>query len=208
MAVTVTPSASSDTYLGDSPDVNRLLDNVQATVPAVGLAVVKMEAWNAIETFYRDSTTRREMLYWTMPPGTIEVDFDPFDEDWQVCWVLHWDGLERGRIIPPGRLRDLQFPQSQLARNGRALVALKPAGFVANTGGVAWSQWFNIILSGTLARLFMQPAKPYSSPQLAQFHGRTFRSGIASARAIAQAEWTDGGGRWRFPLFAPGRAKN
>lgn len=213
MAGTVAPISDLSTALGGSgdpsyPSVDRLYDNVQAEVPAVALAAVKLAAWNAIEDFYIQSTARREMIYWQMPVGVYAVNFDPFDANWNVCWVLGYTGLTKGKVEPPGLLRDVQWPQSTLLRTGQALVALKPASFSVDCGPLLWVQWFEAILAGTLHRLYRQPAKPYSSPQLAQFYGVQYRAGVARARDIARRDYTNGPGLWQVPYFAMGRRKS
>lgn len=204
---TTTPTSDLSTSLGLDPGVERLYDNVQAQVPAIGLAMVKMAAWNTIEEFYIRSTSRREHLFWQMAAGVQTIDFNPFDENWLVAWILSYTGLPKSKIEPPSTLRDLTFPVSTQDRDGEAWVALKPVSFDAEFETLLWSQWFETILSGTLHRLYAQPAKPYSSPQLAQFHGAKYRSGLASARDIAQRQFTNGGGNWAFPYFARGRRR-
>lgn len=209
---TATPTSDLTSFLSElpgGPDVNRLYDNVQAEVPAVGLALIQMAAWNTIEEFFIRSTTRREKVFWQMPPGVYAVDFNPFSADWLVAWILDYSDLLYGKIEPPGLLRDVQpAPQSQQLRQGKALLALKPASFASDFGPYIWQQWFETILAGTLWRLYRQPAKPWSSPQLATMNGQMYRAGINRARAIADRDLTDSGGRWRFPYFSHGRRKN
>lgn len=206
---TTTPSSDLSSFLGSDLGLNRLYDNVQAVVPAVGLSLIKMMGWNTIEEFYLRSTARRENVYWQMAVGVSEVDFNPFDATWLVAWILDVSGLHCPKIEMPGLLIDLQPPSSP--RSGQALLALKPVNFTTNLPQELFTQWFETILDGTLYRLYATPAKPYSSPQLAQYHGGRYRGGIARARAIAQKQYSNGGGRWQFPRmqgFAAGRRKN
>lgn len=209
MAQTVAPVADDSEYLGEDPGIARLLDNIQAMVPAVLLPVARMAAWNAIEDFYLRSTWRREMVYWCLPPTVGQIDFNPFDGDWSVCWILYFDGLTYGRVKPPSLLMDTQCPlPTGEERKGAALLALKPVSFASEFDPLLFSTWFETILDGVLSRLYLQPAKPYSNAQLAMQHGRLYRAGCQRAHAIAQMGYTDGPGRWRFPLFANGRRKN
>lgn len=211
MTATTTPTSASTSYLGSNPGLDRLLDNVQAEVPAVSLAIIQMCAWNTIEDFYMKSGWRRELVYWTMAPGVTEIDFNPFDENYLVSWVLDVSGLHRFHVTPPGLLKDLQ-PATAL-RTGEALLSLKPVSYAAiTTAGVGpelWSTWLEVIKSGVLTRLYGMPAKPYSSPQLAMFHGKSYSVGVARARGIADNNFNGAqGGRWAFPSFANGRRKN
>lgn len=205
--MTTTPSSDLSTFLGPSPGLTRLYDNVQAVLPDVTLELIKMQAWNTIEEFYLRSTVRREIVYWNLAPNVQTLDFNPFDSDWQVAWVLSLDGLTNYRIAPPAQIVDLTaLPTS--TRNGSALLALKPASYSANLPDEIFQQWFETLLDGTLWRLYRTPMKPYSSPQLAAFHASLYLSGVSRARAVASAGFTNGGGRWAYPYFARGRRKN
>lgn len=209
MSGTTTPSSDLSSFLGEDPGVTRLYDNVQAQVAGVGISLVKMQAWNAIEQFYLRSTSRRESVAWTMGQGISQLDFNPFDETWLVAWILHVEGLVQPKVVPPGTLYDMLPPT--YVRSGKVLLALKPNAFAAQMPAELWQQWFDTILSGVLGRLYAMPAKPWSSPPLAQEHLRIYKAGISQARDIAQRAWTDGAGRWSFPReqgFAMGRRKN
>lgn len=203
---TTTPTSNLQSFLGVDPNLNRLYDNVQAEVPGVLLAVIKMQAWNTIEDFYIQSTYRREIVAWQMGVGVQSIDFNPYDETWLVSWVLHMGGLHRFKIHLPARVDDLENPTS--IRHGEALLALKPVSFNVTFPTDLFQQWFQVILDGVLGRLYAMPAKPYSSPQLADFHSKRYRAGVVRARTTAQAGYTEGAGRWGFPYFARGRRKN
>jgi hypothetical protein len=60
-------------------------------------------------------------------------------------------------------------------------------------------KWMDYIGSGVLARLMTQPAKPYSSLQGAQFHGRKFNEGVGLARKEVRNMFVYDGQRWAFP---------
>lgn len=209
MSGTTTPTYDNDGYLGDDPNLTRLLDNVQSVVPGAILSQVNLAAWNAIEEFYLRSTVRRELLQWQMQPGVQQIDFNPYDAEWLVSWVLAVTGLASYRIEAPGTLIDRNFPYER--RYGSVLLALKPVSFKSLPASELWVQWFETILAGTLFKLFEQPAKPWSSLPLAQIHGKRFRLGIMRARGIAQQNFTSNGSSWVFPRsqgFANGRRKN
>lgn len=208
MAQTTTPVYDDDNYLGSDPQIDRLFDNVQGIVPAVLLPAVKMAAWNTIEDFYWRSTWRREWLNWTMPGNVICIDFNPFDGNWVVCWILEVYGLSHYVVRPPATLIDAQRPPVSGEREGHVLVALKPVSFDVEFDPLLLSTWFETILDGVLHRLYLQPAKPYSSPQLAQAHGQRYRSGVQRARVVAGKDYTNGPGHWAFPYFANGRRKS
>ncbi len=201
-----TSSAALASLLGDDPGLNRLYDNVLVEVPSVTLQMVQVQAWNTIEDFYLRSTVRREVVYWTMAPGVQQIDFNPYDENWLVAWVLEVCGLPCYRVVPPGVVIDTTNPTSQ--RNGSALLALKPVANGFSPDPLLFQTWFETLLAGVLSRLYGMPAKPYTSPQLAQKHASVYTRGIAIARAFADGANGAGPGRWRFPYFAAGRRKH
>ena len=219
MSSTVTPSYGSAAFLGPNPGLARLYDNIQATIPAIQFPMVQMIVWNVIEDFYMQSTWKRENVFWSLAPGDQQTDFNPFSAVWLVSDILAVTGLTNFRIIPPGVLMDASVESFNGAsdnstnadaaqRFGTALLALKPVSLAAvnNSAFVddsLFSKWFDVLMDGVQSKLFMMPAKPWSSPQQAQFHGARYRRGVARARGEAQTFYTGGGGsRWRFPYFS------
>lgn len=206
MSATVTPTDDLSATLGDNPDITRVCDNILAVVPAVTLPLIQLELFNAIEEFAVRGTYFRETVYWNMAIGVSSIDFNPFSADMSVCWVLSQTGLYRWRINPPAEMIDLTEPPTTL-RTGSAIVALKPRSLDSNLPPHMWTQWFETILDGTKGRLYAQPAKPWSNPQLAQYHGARFRMGFNRARDIAARAYSNQQPNWAFPYFAAGRRK-
>jgi len=212
MAVTAPPEYDVDGLLNTcDPGVERLYDTIQMEVPGVLLPTLKLVLWNTIEEFYLQSTLRREHVYWCIGPCVQVVDFNPFDAYSLVAWILNYNGLYPGKVEMPSRLRDLTSPPSQVERRGEAWLALKPASFEAAAAcdsafSELWTHWFETILSGVLYHLFRQPAKPYSSPQLAQLHGRNWRRGIQTARSTAMRGYS-AGRPYPGPYFATGHQR-
>lgn len=193
-----------------SPDVERLYDNIQTTLPAITLPVIELELWNTVQEFCIRSTYFRSRLHWQMGAGTSTVDFNPFSHDMVVVWVLYAHGLTHWEINPPAQLVDFLPPTAK--RSGWAQVALRPARFDACKLGTMpelFTTWFETMLDGTIFRLYGMPAKPWSSPQLAQYHGTRFRQGLNRARDIAERLHSHQQSPSRaFPYFARGRRKN
>ena len=211
MSATVTPTDNLNSTLGTDPGLARLYDNIMLQVPAVGFSLVKIMVWDTIEEFYLRSVANQVDVFWEMGIGVTELDFNPYDATWQVAWILDVSGLTYPQIIMPGKLLDTQPNGSTFLRKGSAHLALKPVSFTTNLPPELFIQWFETILNGALGRLYMQPAKPWSSPQLGAYHTKKYKGGIAMARGIADKQYTNGGGRWRFPQqqgFAFGRRKN
>lgn len=192
------------------PDIARLYDNVQTMLPAVTLPLIQLELWNVVQEFCIRSTYFRARVQWQMPIGMSSVDFNPFSADMVVTWVLETYGLTDWGITPPAQLTDYQAPQA--ARSGWALLCLRPIAFdEVELGQIPelFTTWFECMLDGVLFRLYGQPAKPWSSPQLAQYHGTRFRQALNRARDIAERLHSSQQSPARsFPYFAKGRRKN
>ena len=62
-----------------------------------------------------------------------------------------------------------------------------------------YDMFFEEFLAGTLMRLFMMPAKPWSSPTLAVTRGRMFRDRMAYRKQEALKGFTYNVPAWRFP---------
>jgi hypothetical protein len=185
-------------------DVTRLFDNCQAQVPGVTTDMVSLAIWAAIEDFYIRSAYRREHVYWQLNPGECRLDFDAYDDNWRVCWFLAFNGLSNPKFVPPGQVIDLTCPTPDSVRNGEALLALKPDNIDVELPYDVWTTYWETLFNGAMHRLYMQPGKPYSDIQAALTFGKMYRSGIATARADAQARHLGEGSNWRFPYYANG----
>jgi hypothetical protein len=207
MSTTITPVDDMQTSIGSDPDIERIYDNVQATMPAITLPLIKIALWNTIEEFAIRSTYFRDpKVYWTMGIGVSSVSFNPYSADMLVCWVTEQNGLPQWRVDAPSTLIDLMDPTA--VRTGWATLVLKPVSLDSNIPSELWSTWFETVLDGTLFRLYGLPAKPWSSPQLAQYHGTRFRMGMNRARDISNRANSNQQGSWSFPYFGKGRRKN
>jgi hypothetical protein len=211
MSATVTPTDNMNSMLGSNPGVTRVYDNVLATLPATTTPLIQLALWNAIEEFCIRSLYFREKIWWQMAPGVYQVDFNPFSASQLVTWVVNQNGLTNFRVVPPAILEDLQVPPTG-SRTGWAWVVLKPTSFDALSKSGAfpelWTTWFETMLDGTMFRLTGQPAKPWSSAQMAQYHGTRFRMGLNRARDISERLHTDQqSSRRTYPYYAHGRRK-
>jgi hypothetical protein len=65
----------------------------------------------------------------------------------------------------------------------------------------AWiiNKYGNDLLDGVLGRMMGQQSKPYSKPQLAQYHLRRFMGAISQAKVEAQHQNVYRGQSWRYP---------
>jgi len=197
-----TPRAGA--FYQSAYDVTRIFDYVQAVMPGVTTDMVSLVIWQAIEDFYIRSTYKREHVYWCLASGETTLDFDPYNSYWRVCRFMGFCGLSNPKFMPPGRVVDLTCPVPDSERRGEAILALKPHSYDTELPYDVMTTYWEAIASGALYRLFMQPGKPYADLNSAGMHAKMNRSGIASARAAAQAQHLREAAPWSFPYFATG----
>jgi len=185
-----------------------LYDEIQLQLPGLTIDNATRQAWSAIDEFYTASTYRREHVYWQMNSGVNTLNFDPWDSHWRVFRFLQFRGLSSPKFEPPGRLKDLTWPHPDTTRNGEVLLALRPANTNTPLGDDFWALWFDTVLAGALARLYLQPGKPYTDATMGRVQRQIFTSGVAQARAHVQSGFVTDGVLWRFPHFATGHSKN
>lgn len=196
---------------GDSctPDISRFLDTVQSRVPGITMALIELEMINVIEEFCYRSLYFRNSVHWQMQQGISQVVINPYDARMVTVYIISQHGLYDFYVDPPATLIDTRPPNA--ARTGTALIVLKPRRWKDVSTGLMpqlFSLWFETMLDGLLFRLYGMPVRPWSSPQLAQYHGSRFRMGINRARDIAERLNTHAQSPFRtYPYFARGRRK-
>ena len=85
-----------------------------------------------------------------------------------------------------------------------ATLALAPCDPLDSDGFAEPPDWvmekyLSYIRSGVVCQLMLQPGKPYSSIQGAQYHGRKFNEGVGLARTEVRRMFTYGSQRWMYP---------
>lgn len=206
----VPPFVPDDDRDGYDPGLNRLYDTIQSRLGGITVAVIELELESIVQEFCIRSTYFRELVYWQMQIGVSRVELSPFNAYMLTVWVLWQQGLTRYVVENAATLVDLQSPTA--SRTGEAWIALRPRNFEAVKFGAVhelFTTWFEVMLDGTMFRLYQMPNKPWSSPQLATYHGTRFRQGLNRARDIAERMHTsEQSPRRVYPYFAHGRRKN
>lgn len=182
---------------------NRLYDPIEAVLPGVAHAMVQVAVRDTIEEFCLRSLYWRNTVLWQMPVGASLANLDPVDDLARAGLVLSVTGLTRWQLKPPAILID-PGPATAV-RSGQALVVCKPSwvsDYTYDLPSFLTDDWSEALRDGALSRLYSQPSKPYSSAQLAQYHGQRFRAQIRLAREMA-GRFNDYG-RWAFPYFGRG----
>jgi hypothetical protein len=139
-----------------------------------------------------------------MQVGQQLLDFNPYNGSMTVYQVLGVRGLPYYRVEPPALL--VNTGDTSVAQNGWALLALKPYEFT-DLPPILFDLWFEAMLHGTVARLAMHPAKPYTSQKVAAERMAMFRAEVRRARDQAERFNSDQQPAWMYPYFARGQIK-
>lgn len=192
-----------------SDGINRFYDTVQSRLAGITQPVIDLELTSVIEEFCFRSTAFRQQIFWQMAPGVSRLILTPYSLQMVTVWMIAQEGLLSYMIEAPSTLVDMQPPVA--ARTGSALIVLKPKNLDQVKRGAApelFNTWFEPILDGVLFRLYGQPTKPWSSPQLAQYHGTRYWQGVNRARDITERLTSPEQSQFRrFPYWARGRRK-
>lgn len=196
-----------------SLDMNRLMDNARIKLPGALDGVLQMEMVNVLNEFLNGSNLWTEDIPFGVTPTTETYLENP--SAWTYTIVPTRGSINRlvalvtssSLPVPAG----MEIPgeivlgrQPSEADTYTARVALVLGDQMTKEGYPDFPQWilskyYTDILDGLLGAMMGQLAKPYSNPQLAQYHMRRFRSGIAGAKVEAQHQNVYRGQSWRFP---------
>lgn len=209
--------------------MERFLDVVQGRLPGLVLPAVKTEAVQAAYDLCDRALVWRMTQEFSVTDGVSEWDIS---SGWHaemtdaipklVLWAK-WDG---GTMYPvaegpayasgdPGIPRWWAFdfpmlrftPEAAAAGTLAVRASLVPGSNFDELPDFFFAVWFQALEHGTLGRLHSQPAKPYSSVQLAEYHMRQFRRKCEEARAAMDAAGSIDQPTWRYPYFASGRRR-
>jgi len=94
-----------------------------------------------------------------------------------------------------------------------ALVSKTVVDPVDSDGYPVFTAWImkkygDVLLAGTLSKMFAHGGKPYTDNRKADFYMRVFRSGKSKARVEAAKANVYGQTNWMFPSFATGSQRN
>ena len=127
---------------------------------------------------------------------------DPRSEAQDPLFRTHRAGafLNAGAKCPILRIRD----NPSCNETWLATLALTPCDPTDSEGFTSPPDWvmekyLSYIANGVNTRLMLQPGKPYSSPQGAQYHGRMFNQGIGLCRTEVRHMFGYAAQRWAFP---------
>lgn len=195
------------------------LPHILPHVPGCPEMVAVQEIRNAAIRLCADSTVWREDIpagdlvadtpeYLIIPPGGTEIvnihyvylDGDPIEaataeqlDSTDYGWRDIASGTPTKFFVPtPGRFKFNRSPESTITDGLTVRVSLKPSVGSSQVGQIIWRDFREALERGALRNLMIMPDKPWSNPDLADYHGRYFTFQIQRARARASLGFTPG----------------
>lgn len=178
-----------------SADVNRLMDNARVKLPGALDNVMKLEFFAVMNDFFQQTSCWSEDIPIDVTPTaqTYLENPDAYTYDLvpdggaviRVLYAQNSQGMQQKVTMPePGLLVLLYAPNT--ADTYTITVAKTVTDPTTREGYPEFPAWVlnkygNEILDGLLGRMMSQVAKPYSSPQLAMYHTKSFKAGVQRA---------------------------
>jgi len=194
-------------------DLTRLMNNARVRLPGATDDMLKVELFNVLDEFFQNSKAWKEDITVRGKANKYEYELVPSEPGVIESLIGVADADERPvrAAMPMLGTLNLQTAPSQ-DQDYVATVSLTVVDPVKTDGYPQFPAWLlqkygAHILDGLLGRMMSQIAKPYSSQQMAVYHLKRFRNGMAQARAESKHQNLYAGQTWRFPRIAPGRQR-
>lgn len=202
-------------------DMNRLMDHARIRLPGALDGAIQMELFAVMNEFFQGSNIWYEDVQFPVQPtsesffdnpGAYTYDVVPSQGSaTRLIGIADSQGrAQRGFMPTLGQVVLAYSPN--VADTYTARIALTVSDPVTREGYPQFPAWIldkygNDILDGVLARMMSQIAKPYTSPTLAQYHGRMFKQAVSQAKVEASHQNVYRGQNWRFPQTFAHRRK-
>lgn len=208
-----------------SNDVEMLMNNARVHLTGASDSGIKLELWNTISEFLKDSNSWIEHLRLPVTAGTQEYLVTPrkggqvirLEEVRDGNWFrinAAMPSIPTLTVYQPVQMTTPPVSESDTTLGGdkpwwlciiKNIVLPQTKDELPIAPDFVLRRYNEAITSGVIGRMMMQPQKSYSNTTLAAFHLRKFRDGIVAARQEAWTQNLLGGQRWVFPQQFMGR---
>lgn len=194
-------------------DMNRLMDHARIRLPGALDAAIQVELFAVMDQFFQVSNSWYEDIKFTVTPTADTYLDNPTAFTYDVIpsqgTVTRLMGLvdsqgrpQQGYMPTPGQVVLAFSPNTTDVYTARvSLTVTDPTTREGYPEFPAWvmTKYGTEILDGVLSRMMSQIAKPYSSPQMAAFHGKVFSNAVNKAKVEASHQNVYRGQSWCFP---------
>jgi hypothetical protein len=189
---------------------DRLMQNLLAKLPGASLPLLQSELFNTIDDACRNGWIWRETISVTLVDGEDTYVLAPAGtEVLYVQSVTHETFDLTGAVVEFGVLTLKTAPTQAYPDDPVYAVAMLTPAHNVSTSDIEnwlpsdmWSEHYQMFMDGVEGRMMAQPAKPYTNPQLAAFHTRSYNGALARARHKVRTGGAPGAQVWRFPAWA------
>jgi hypothetical protein len=196
-----------------TPAMTRIMQNARIHLPGALDAAIKLEFFNVMDQFFRESDCWREQVDFTVRTTSLVYEIESDEGNAVVVKLIELvdanDIPVRAIMEIPGEVTLYELPIE--VRTLSATVSLTTTDPVSDEDYPVFPDWVaqkyhDAIIAGILSRMMAHPAKPYMNERMGIYHGRRFRGYIAQARKDANQKNLYDGQAWRYPQnFATGR---
>jgi hypothetical protein len=193
--------------------LNRLMESIRADCPGALDDTIRRSLFSCLREMLHISDVWTNDIPLDVTVGETTYDLFPTD-DGNINRLMYIFDLNQaqvyGRMPVPGTLILRDAPNVDTTYT--VTVALTVFDPVTPEGYPLLPDWIierysDELVDGVLGRLMSQPVKPYSNQQLAVYHLRRWRNGIARARIDARQQNLFASQAWRFPRSFAGRSQ-
>lgn len=188
---------------------DQLMNQARIKLPGSSDAGIKLELYDVMKEFLKDSSAWTEDILFTAQPGTTDYILTPVQDGGQIIYLV---GVWDDKMIPVpafmpnfGSIR-LVHPASTAANQPSWTARVVKNVTLPTTKedvpiGPDWllSVYSLDILDGLLGKMMGQQNKTYSNGTMSTYHLRRFRTAIQGARTAAIRQNTKGAQEWAYP---------
>jgi hypothetical protein len=199
--------------------VTRIFDTARLRLPGATDGVMQLEFMNMVQDFCITTSAWVDATDVKLEPQVNLYDLVPPDANGDIKRIMYVENLDREApqwtapawMPVPGVMQIGFIPQAE--QDIVVYVALQPNELGCKQSIPAVPDWLftdytQTLTDGLISNMLVQPAKPYSNPQMGQFYLKRYISGKSTARIQAENGRRMSGQRWTFPQgFAVRRRK-
>jgi hypothetical protein len=196
------------------PPFDRLYSDIKISIPGAIDAVIQQEMYRTFEDFLIETNIWTEEIPFNVEPNKYTYVVTPSGNSGIVRLLMVFDPAQAWpekrwtqqgiAFQPPNKINLMYSPSTETiwtAAVSKKIVDPQIVHLPVIDDDYTWiiDRYRDAFVHGTLGKLFMQPAKPYSNPQLAGFHRQNYIAKRGRARADVLHANVYGGQRWMYP---------
>lgn len=224
MATPIVLDIDPPSSVGCQEMIDNFIRDAMIRLPGAIEEVVKHEIRSTLREFFEKSISWRRMEGpYDVKAGRPHYYLNPVDSYTHLVYVL--SAYYNGNLLAPLRVppvrSDTGTPYAFFCPDPQQIqlyptpdvdatdaltihIALTPSECTDKLPKIAITHFYDAILDGILYRMYIQPSKPYSNPELALHHQRLYRMGTGKARIVAEQGYMVMSPSVPFPPFANG----